>query len=80
MSIKYVPPHLRDDVPRVRRVYNRYNKKGFFGDLQKSARIERYIFGKIDNSVIDFDDYDNIPIKINGINVPSLIKILNHYL
>jgi ATP-dependent RNA helicase DDX3X len=70
---RYVPPHLRG-APKVTRGDRLANARGFFGDLQKSSRIERYIFGKIDNTVLNFEDYDNIPVKINGANVPEPIE------
>ena len=78
----YTPPHLRDnnnnkalqDAPNVKLVFKKSNDKGFFGDLKKSSRIERYIFGKIDNTAINFDEYNDIPVKVNGRSSPEPIE------
>lgn len=52
----------------------RVNERGFHGDLQLDKRVEAQLFGRSEErqqTGINFDNYDNIPVETSGDDVPD---------
>ena len=53
------------------------NARGFFGRIGKNANTERQLFGEVQNTGINFDKYDDIPVEVGGENCPDPIEAFN---
>jgi len=57
--------------------YARRNERGFHGDMRADKRLERELFEQEvqQQTGINFDNYDNIPVETSGDDVPEPIEI-----
>ena len=49
------------------------NNIGFYGRLGRNFRTEKELFGDVQNTGINFDKYDDIPVEVGGENCPDPI-------
>jgi ATP-dependent RNA helicase DDX3X len=53
------------------------NNRGFHGKIGRNANTERNLFGDVQNTGINFDKYDDIPVEVGGENCPDPVSEFN---
>ena len=53
------------------------NNRGFHGRIGRNERSEQSLFGDVQNTGINFDKYDDIPVEVGGENCPDPITDYN---
>lgn len=49
------------------------NALGYDGDLREDKRLEKELYGEVQSTGINFDNYDDIPVETSGTDIPEQV-------